>query len=202
MRASRRFFTHAALALGLAILASGAALNAAAQGKKSEPERFTAFAVNMGTSANPAGGNSGTVQITIERWSTPAERQRLLDTFSKGGPDALLAALRKTPRVGFIRTPDSVGWDLHYASRAPLEGGGRRIFLATDRPLRFWEVANNARTVDYPFTLVEMHLGPDGRGEGRLSLLTKITMSPDNRQIELENWSSEPVRLQDVHEQK
>jgi hypothetical protein len=183
-------------ALAFAVLALAFAGAATA---RSKPERYNAFAVNLGTSARLQGGNAGVVQLAIERYSTAQEKQKLLDAFGRGGPDALLTELRKLPRVGYIRTPDSIAWDLRYASTAPDPRGGRRVFLLTDRPMSFWEVANNARTVDYPFTLIEMHIGPKGEGEGRMSLLTKIDLSPDRRQIELENWASEPVRLQKIH---
>lgn len=178
-----------ALALGIAAAAAAAQADA--------PERFTAFAVNLG-SARVEGGRSGPVYITIERWSTPEERQTLVDALLKSGPDELLEKMRQMPRVGFIRTPDSVAWNLHYASQIPEEGGGRRVLLATDRRIGFWEVYNNTRTVDYPFTLLEMHLDGDGRGEGRMSVLTKITATADRQHIVLESYSSEPVRLQSI----
>ena len=39
------------------------------------PERFTAFAVNMG-SPGPSGAD--TVEIVVERWSTDKERDKLM----------------------------------------------------------------------------------------------------------------------------
>jgi hypothetical protein len=39
---------------------------------------------------------------------------------------------------------------------------------------------------------------PDGKGDGKLSLATKITMDRERRTIELENYSSQPVMLKDV----
>ena len=45
----------------------------------------------------------------------------------------------------------------------------------TDRYISFWEAANRPRTVDYPFTLIEIRIGPDGKGEGKMSIATKVT---------------------------
>jgi hypothetical protein len=59
-----------------------------------------------------------------------------------------------------------------------------------------WEVANNTRSVDYPFTLLQLQLGPDDKGVGKASIATKITKA-DNV-IELENFESQPVLLNNV----
>ena len=40
------------------------------------------------------------------------------------------------------------------------------IVIATDRPIGFWEAANQPRTIDYPFTVIQMHLGSCGRRQG------------------------------------
>src|SRR5690348_11269624 len=71
------------------------------------PERFTALAVNQ------EGGRPGTaqVEIVINRWSTDAERQRLVKTLIDRGPEKLLEVLQDTPKVGYIRQTESIGWD-------------------------------------------------------------------------------------------
>ena len=61
----------------------------------------------------------------------------------------------------------------------PGEDGGRRIVLVTDRPISFWEAANQPRSIDYPFTLIELRLNRDGEGEGKMSIATKITGNRD-----------------------
>ena len=158
-----------------------------------EPEQFTAFAVSMG---GTTGTGAEVVQITINRWSTDGERKRLIQTLQTEGPNALLEALRDTRSVGRIRTPDSIGYPLHYAHQVPLEDGGRRIVIATDRPIGFWESVNRPRTVDYPFTIIEMRMKPDGTGEGKMSFATRI-IAHDNI-IELERYEAQPVMLQQV----
>lgn len=183
--------------IALLVLAAVPVLEA--QQRLEPPLRLTAFAVNLGVTpdARPS-GQSGTVIINIDRWSNPAERTALLQAFRDKGPDGLRAALLETKQVGNIRTPDRIGWALRYAYAVPTEDGGTQIFLATERRIAFWEAANNARTLDYPFTLVEIRIGPNGEGEGRLSIATKVTLSQDGSTIQLENYASEPVRLQSV----
>lgn len=160
-----------------------------------EPVRITAWAVNM---SNIGTGGNAVVQIDIDRWSTDAERDELVTTFAEKGPDALLRTLQNLKRVGFIRLPTTIGYDLHYARRIPLEDGGQQIVLATDRYISFWEARNQPRTIDYPFTLMELRIGKDGQGEGKLALATKISYNKKKNTVELENYSSEPVRLQQV----
>ena len=56
----------------------------------------------------------------------------------------------------------------------------------------------NPRTMDYPFTLFEIRLGKDGQGEGKASMATKISFDRKKNLFELENYGTEPVRLQQV----
>src|SRR5512146_1540532 len=105
-------------AVGLAVF-TALGLSSAAQ-TSGQPERFTALAVNMNR------GGSATIEIVVNRWSTDAERDRLLNV------------LQDMPRVGYFRNIQSIGYDVHYARRTPLPEGGERVVLATDRRIAFW----------------------------------------------------------------
>jgi len=163
------------------------------------PARFTAFAVNMG---NVGPTQSGMVELVVTRWSTEEERKMLIGALLDRGPEALLDELRETRRVGYIRTPNSVGYDLHFAHDIPGEDGGRRVILVTDRPIGFWEAANQPRSIEYPFTLIELRLNRDGEGEGKMSIATKITGNRAFTLIELEDYATQPVRLMAVRSSK
>ena len=106
--------------VALAIAVMGAVSGAQTQGT---PERFTANAVNF-DAASGGGAASGTVEITVNRWSTEAERDKLLNTLMEKGPDKLLDVLQDMPRVGYIRTPNSIGYDLLLRRRRYTHGGG------------------------------------------------------------------------------
>ena len=161
-----------------------------------EKEEFTAVAVVN----NNLGSGAGTVLMQVTRWSTEVERSRLVNTLVHKGPMALLDELRENRSTGTIRTPDSLGYDLRYAHQTPTEDGGRRIVLATDRPIGFWEASRRPRTFDYPFTIIQMQIGREGRGKGTMSFATKIEVH-DNT-IELENFASSPVMLTDIRAEK
>lgn len=184
-------------AVCLAALVSSAPI--AAQSNMAHPEKFTAFAVN--TSNMTARAQTSPVDITISRWSTDADRDRLLAILKSQGQDGLLSALQKMPVVGYMTTPGSLRYDLHFARQRPNPDGGRMISLATDRYIGSWEAANRPRTIDYPFTLIQLEVDKDGRGVGKASLYTKITAAQDGT-IELENFANQPVMLNDVHPAK
>ena len=52
--------------------------------------------------------------------------------------------------------------------------------------------------MDYPITLFEIHLNKDGEGEGKLAYYTKIRFDKEKKVMEIENYSSEPVRLNNL----
>ncbi len=161
------------------------------------PVRFTAMAVNM---SNVGRDGTGTVEIEVDRWSSDADREKLVSTLLNQGEDKLLDVLRDMPRVGYIRSPMSVGWDLHYARMTQLPDGGQRIILGTDRPIGFREAYNQWRTMDYPFTIIEIHMPRDGNGVGKMSIATKVIADKQDRVVQLEDFANQPVMLQDVKE--
>lgn len=160
------------------------------------PARYTAFAVSTGDAVSNAVASQ--VEITIDRWSSAAESGRLMAILKEKGADALLDALQDLKSVGSIKTPGNLAYDLRYALVQPGEDGGTRIFLATDRPISYWEAVNQPRTIDYPFTFIELRVNKDGEGEGKLALATKVTASKDGSMIELENYQAQPIQLNQI----
>jgi len=185
--------------LSVILLASLAGASGTAPSESAEDRavlRLHAFAVDMSGAGR---ARAGALEIAIERWSTDEERDRLRAILIESGADALLSALQKVkPRAGYIRTSSSLGWDIHYAREEPVGDGGRRVIIATDRPMSFWELRNQPRSVQYDFTLAEIRLNKDGKGEGKLARAAKISWDPGTRTIEIENYAIEPVRLTEV----
>ena len=159
-----------------------------------QPERFTANAVSL---SPEYGTGQQVVEITINRWSPNAERERLVGLLQEKGPDELLKQLQKNKPLGRIRTPDSLGYDLRYAAQTPAEDGGRTIVIATDRPIGFWEATNRPRSIDYPFTVIQMKIDRDGRGTGTLSYATRV-IARGNNVIELEDFATQPIMLNNI----
>jgi hypothetical protein len=174
--------------LGLAVAASVAA--ASPEGR----ERFSAFAVDLDGAT--FGGRTSTVQVTVDRWSTPEDRRALEVLFQEKGPEALLAAMQKMKPIGRIHTPGTIGYDLRFAYQTPVANGGRRIIVGTDRPLSFYEASQRPRSADYPFTILDFRVDARGRGQGSMVVASRVLSMGET--IEIENYGTTAVKLMQV----
>src|SRR5262245_25865732 len=195
--------------IGAAALAAVTLAVPAAQQPPAEKVTIEGMALNF---TNAAPGGQQRVRIRIERWSTPQQREDLIKAFQEKqseGPlkaqEALLKALEKQKEVGRFNFPGYTGPDpnnnlrlgtaVKYAMSFPMDGGGRRIVVLTPRIIGFKEAVDQPRTYDYPFSLFEMRFDASGKGEGRMAYATQIRMDKAKSAIELENYSTEPLRL-------
>lgn len=196
MYRNRRVAVGIASMFACAVLATtGATAQQGTQGVR-VPVRFSAVAQDLDR------GLSTPLRITIDRWSTDQVQEKLVNVLMTQGENKLLDALQGAPKVGTIGTTTSLAWDLHFARQMPGEDGGTRIVLGTDRPIAFSEQWNSARTLDYPFTVIELHVNNDGDGEGTLSFATKVIPDAKNHTVVLENWGTQRVRLTQVKREK
>jgi hypothetical protein len=184
------------------------AVNAGAQSKTpsaTDKVVISGQALNM---ANTATGANTRIQITINGWSTPAQRQHLIETFLEKKQDGLVRELEKQPELGRFNFPGyfgpdpnntmRLGTDIRYAMNFPGEDGGRRIVILTPRVIGFREQVDVRRTTDYPFSLFEMRFDKSGKGQGKMAYATQIMFDKKTNAIELENYASEPVRLNNL----
>jgi hypothetical protein len=171
----------------------------------SDKVTINGWALNM---SNIATGANQSIRITIDRWSNPSQREHLITTFLEKKQNGLLRELEKQPEAGRFNFPGymgsdpnntmRLGTDIRYAMNHPGEDGGRRIVIITPRVIGFREARDQPRTYDYPFTLFEMRFDKSGKGEGRMAYATQINFDKKKNNIELENYSSEPVRLNNL----
>lgn len=171
-----------------------AAVQGVAQtGASPPPEKFTANAVNM---SNIGSRNPTPLDITITRWTSVAEQERLISILRAKGQDGLVGALQQTKSIGTIRTPTSLAYDFRYAVQERTRSGERRIILVTDRPVEFAELYDRSRTLDYPFSAIELLLDDSGRGKGSLWIAAKLTLLDDL--LIVDNYADRPVTLLEV----
>jgi len=52
------------------------------------------------------------------------------------------------------------------------------------------------RSLDYPFTIIQMRVDGQGKGEGKMSIATKVIAAGTT--TVLENYDNQPVLLSDV----
>jgi hypothetical protein len=158
---------------------------------------YSALAVDAGAMPGQTAFN---VDVNITRWSTPEEREAIITTLMEN-PTKLLEVLQKMPVVGRLTSPGSVGWELRYATISQT-GGTDRIVLLTDRPMGFAETASRSRTTQYPFTVIEMRVPPNGDGEGRIMVAAQIAVNRTSRSLMIEDYNIAPVQLRAVKKLK
>jgi len=188
---NRPFRTLAAPALAAVLVSAAGSVTVA-----DEPEllRLSAYSVDLNNRVR-----TNTIDIVIERWTTPEEVANLRAVLVEKGPDKLLSTLQKIkPRCGYARTSTSLGWDIYFARETQLASGGRKIVLASDRPISMWEARNSTRSSEYEFSLAEIHIGPDGKGEGKAIPAAKVTYNKETKTLEIEDYRREPIRLNEV----
>lgn len=191
MRLSNVIGAAVSVALAAAFVLAPASTTSA---KEDEILRLRAFAINMNN-----GARTGTIDIVIERWSTDEEASALKATLAESGEEKLLSSLQKLkPRCGFARTSESLGWDIHFAREIPLPDGGRKIVLATDRPVGMWEARASGRSMDYQFSLAEIRLPAAGKGQGKAIPRAALGFNAKTNTLEIENYEREPVRLNEI----
>jgi hypothetical protein len=160
-------------------------------------EEFTAILTNI---SNVGGTGLTPVTIRITRWTPDEENLRLLDTLREKGQNAFLEKLLDVKPVGSIATPTSLRYDFFYARETAGDGGERRIMLISDRPMNFAERVSGSRSRDYPFTVIELRLDKEGRGEGTLAQAVQLKLIGNF--LGIENLATSPMKLGDVKKVK
>jgi hypothetical protein len=145
----------------------------------------TIDATAYGTSTQ-LGANVG-VTIIIYEFSTPETRQALIEAFQKGQNQGLVNALQKTPAVGRIQIPGTLGYDLSYIRMIP-SATGRTIRFVTNRKIAFGEAYYNTQSQSFDLTAGELQLNDQDKSKsaGVLYPAAQFTINKDGElQIEL-----------------
>lgn len=160
------------------------------------PLHLTGGLISAGGIGNPTG--TARIELQVKRWSSPDERSNLLKALTDKGQDELLHKLSGAKSVGTIRVNTQLAWELRYAREIPDEEGGTRVFLATDRPMTAYEIWNEPRYSQYPFTLIDLRFPREGEPTGTLMLAARVTADKDGRFINVENFATQPIQITDL----
>jgi hypothetical protein len=163
------------------LLVTAATLAFSAEDRKIE----TIDATAMGTSTQL--GKTVNVKVTIYEFSTPEDKQILVDAFKKGQNQGLVNALTKMRAVGRIAITGTLGYDLSYIGLVPTDTG-RKIRFVTNRLLRFGEVYNNTQSIAYNLTAGEVEINDKDKGKsaGVLYPAAQLVINKEGQlQIEL-----------------
>jgi hypothetical protein len=168
--------------------------------KKEPIEKYQANALAVG---GPVGSQSTTLSINIYEWSDDDDREMVVDaikeaTENKRAYRAVPDTLRKLGKVGYMFLAGGQGWPIRYAEAFDVNGQ-REIVLATDRPVTFSEVYAGSAVRDFDITLIVLKFEEGAStGEGIASVGTEIKWNESKGQLEITNFSSQPVRLGNV----
>ena len=145
----------------------------------------TIDATAYGTSTQ-LGRNVG-VTIIIYEFSTPENRQALVEAFQKGQNQGLVNALSKMPAVGRIQIPGTLGYDLSFIRMIPSQTG-RTIRFVTNRKITFGEAYSDSQSQSFDLTAGELQLNDQDKSKsaGVLYPACQFTINKDGElQIEL-----------------
>jgi hypothetical protein len=157
-------------------------------------EQYHATAAN--TSVDIAAPSLFEIEISLERYTTVAERETMQAAFDKRKQEGLLSALQRAPRVGIFRVPGNLSWDIKYAFKFRGRDNRNRIYLITDRNVSFAEASSRPRSLDYPFTVIEMRVDDTGIGEGQVMVAAAVGF--DRNDLVIEEFLDRPIRLTKV----
>lgn len=145
----------------------------------------TIDATAYGTSTQ-LGRNVG-ITLIIYEWSTPEDRQVLVDAFQKGQNQGLVNALQKMKAVGRIQIPGTLGYDVSFIRLIP-QPNGRKIRFVTNRKISFGEAYTDSQTQSFDLTAGEFDLNDQDKSKstGVLYPACQFTINKDGElQIEL-----------------
>ncbi|MGO8983892.1 MAG: hypothetical protein ACLPHI_16200 [Terriglobales bacterium] len=174
--------------VGLLILASTLAFS---RGPKTETLEATA----MGTGTQM--GQSIGVTLDIYEWSTQADRQILVDAFTKGQNQGLVNALTKMKAVGHCSITGTLGYDVSYI-RMTNTPTGRKIVFVTNRQIRFGEAFFDTQSQNFNLTAGEFDINDSNKNQSTGSVYPAAQLIIDKQgQLQLD-LTQNPWKLVDV----
>src|SRR6266851_4225898 len=174
--------------IGLLILASTLAFS---RGPK--PETIEASAFGTGTQMGQEIG----VTLDIYDFSTPEDRQVLIDAYNKGQNKGLVNALSKMKAVGHCSITGTLGYDVSYI-RMTNTPTGRKIVFVTNRQIRFGEAFFDTQSENFNLTAGEFDLDDSDKNKSTGVVYPAAQLTIDKQgQLNLD-LNQNPWRLVDV----
>jgi hypothetical protein len=156
-------------------------------------EAIEAQAFGTGTQL---GQNIG-VTLNIYEFSTPADRQVLVQAFEKGQSQGLSNALQRMRAVGHVEITGTLGYDCSFIKMTQTPTG-RKIVFVTNRQIRFAEAWTDSQTMSYDLTAgsIEINDQDKSKSTGVLYPMAQIVLDKEG-QLKLE-LNQNPWRLSDI----
>jgi hypothetical protein len=122
------------------------------------------------------------ITLNIYEYSTPADRQLLVQAFDKGKDQGLVNALQKMKAVGHIEITGTLGYDCSYIKVFPTPTG-RKIRFITNRAISFAEAWADSLSMTYNLTAGEFDLNATDKSKstGFLYPAAKLVIDPQKQ---------------------
>lgn len=91
------------------------------------------------------------VTLNIYEFSTPADKQILVEAYEKGQNQGLANALQRMKAVGHVEITGTLGNDCSYIKMIPTPTGRKIVFL-TNRQIRFREAYYDTQSMSFNLT--------------------------------------------------
>jgi hypothetical protein len=143
----------------------------------------------------PRGSVTDFFTLTINSYSSDADVLRFTDRLKREGQDAFWKAIEKE-KQGRIQIGGGLSRDLN-AIWITQTDEGRKVSAIAERWIGFGELRRGARSLDYPFTYIELYVEEDGDVEGTLFPAARVRYKSD-KTIEVENFGIYPARLVNI----
>lgn len=139
--------------------------------------------------------------LTITGRTADEDARRYLAILDDKGQDDALNAIRDND-LGSLVFPGDLRRRLNVV-RESSANGQKRIFIVFERWTQFAEQRYGYRSLDYPFGVVEIFIDErTGKGEGTYIPAARLRFNTDKntgaQQLEVENFATYPVRLNNV----
>jgi hypothetical protein len=188
-----RKFPLGVAAIVCVFLLSG--IQSVAQDEHALHEVYQAQAIGQNTQT----GQTFNVTVHIDEYSTPEERQVLIDAFNTSGSKGLYNALDKMSARGHIAMTGTLGYDIKYARKIPADEGFKLV-VVTNRPINFREAWNSGRSIDYNLSYLEITLNKEtGKGTGTLIPAARFKIDKKSGEVTVEAFKS-PWNLTNIED--
>jgi hypothetical protein len=168
------------------------ALHSSAQ-EQMRPEEYQAQAMGVGTQL----GQTFNVTVHIEEYSSPEERQILVEAFEKAKSEGLYNALCKMKSKGRIAITGTVGYDISFVRKIQTPDGWK-IRILTNRPITFGEAWTDSRSKDYNLSALELDLSDQrGKSTGILLPVCEFVIDKKTNEVTIAEYRN-PFKLADI----
>ena len=173
-------------AVAIACFVALLTFHSAAQEEQRVNEVYQAQAMGQ----NAQFGQTFNVTINIERYSTPEERQVLVEAFQQAGSEGLFNALEKMRSKGRLAVTGTLGYDISFVRKIPTDTG-YKIRILTNRPIRFGEAWVNGRSMDYNLSALELDISNEkNQSTGVLLPACQFKINKKTNELEIENYQN------------